>query len=90
MSEDDRNEKELKENILPLLTELKFYKDRCKEMSEKDWIEILKRVKYECFEPGESVFHQGDYGDKFYLILKGNVQVSINTLGPLPKINTSP
>lgn len=28
--------------------------------------------------PGEFVFYQGDYGDKFYVILKGGVQLLVH------------
>lgn len=28
--------------------------------------------------PGEFVFYQGDYGDKFYILLKGGVQVLVH------------
>ena len=78
LKEDRRNEKDLKDKILPLLQELSFFQDKQKDMSERDWIEILKRVKHECIEPGETLFNQGDSGNKFYIILKGHVQVSIS------------
>lgn len=28
--------------------------------------------------PGDFVFYQGDYGDKFYILLKGGVQVLVH------------
>lgn len=32
-------------------------------------------MRYEFIKNGEFVFHQGDYGDKFYIMIKGRVQV---------------
>ena len=57
MSEEQRSEKDLKDKILPLFQELDFYKDREKDMAERDWIEILKRCKHESFEPGTTIFN---------------------------------
>ena len=30
-------------------------------------------LRHETYRKGEYVFHQGDYGDKFYIILNGRV-----------------
>ena len=32
-------------------------------------------ISYEHFEPGEAIFRQGDWGDKVYVIMKGEVEV---------------
>ena len=32
-------------------------------------------MRYEFIRAREFVFHQGDYGDKFYILIKGRVQV---------------
>jgi len=37
-----------------------------------------KALKYEHFEKGETVFFQGDIGDKFYIIIKGKVSVLLH------------
>jgi hypothetical protein len=39
---------------------------------------VCTELKYELIPGGEFVFYQGDYGDKFYVILKGKVQVLVN------------
>jgi len=44
---------------------------------------LLEEVAPHCvlrmFQPGQVVCHQGEYGDTFYLILKGKVEVSVST-----------
>ncbi len=32
-------------------------------------------ISYEHFEPGEAIFRQGDWGDKVYIIMKGEVEI---------------
>ncbi len=32
-------------------------------------------ISHEHFEPGESIFRQGDWGDKVYIIMKGEVEI---------------
>lgn len=39
--------------------------------------EISNHLKYEFVEAGDTIFKQGEPGDQFYVILKGQVQVSI-------------
>lgn len=39
--------------------------------------DIYPKIKYEHFAEGETVFSHGDYGDKFYIIIKGQVGVLI-------------
>ena len=39
--------------------------------------QILKKFKYEVFKPEKAVFNHGDYGNKFYLILKGSCRIYI-------------
>ena len=40
-------------------------------------MEIYPKIKFEHFPAGEVVFNHGDYGDKFYIIMKGEVGVII-------------
>ena len=39
---------------------------------------FLSHGKIETVRPGEVIFHQGSRGDGFYLLIRGNVGVSIN------------
>lgn len=61
---------------MPLLKEFSFFKDR-HMMSKRDLSEISNHLKYEFLEAGDTIFKQGDPGDQFYIIMKGQVQVSI-------------
>ena len=40
-------------------------------------------ISREHFEPGEEVFHQGDLGDRVYIILNGRAQVVREGAGPV-------
>lgn len=44
-------------------------------LSIQQYKRILINMKYEKFERGQVVFHYGDQGDKFYLIIEGQVDV---------------
>jgi NADH:ubiquinone reductase (H+-translocating) len=43
-------------------------------------------ISREHFEPGEEVFHQGDLGDRVYIILSGKAQVVKDGLGAVAEI----
>lgn len=62
--------------LVPLLKELKFFKER-RPMNADELLEIAYNGHYEFHEPGEVVYSQGDRGDRFYIVLRGKVQVSI-------------
>ena len=70
---DLRQEKEVSNILLPLVSELNFFKERMKHMTERDLLEICQNLKYEFVESGDTIFDQGEVGDKFYVILKGKV-----------------
>ena len=73
--DEKRSEKDLKK-LEPLLSELRFFtKTRPMDIDER--LEVCKNLRYEFKEPGGTVFRQGDAGDKFYIIIKGECQVSI-------------
>ena len=49
-----------------------------KDSSELRLIEVCKIMEKEKFEPGETIFNEGENGDKLYLIKKGKVNVYKN------------
>ena len=72
---ENRHEKDLN-LIVPFIKENSFFKRRKIQM--KHLTEVCSELRYEYHPANEFVFHQGDYGDKFYVILKGEVQVLVN------------
>jgi hypothetical protein len=53
-----------------------FFKERG-EIGGSHLAELCGELKHEALAAGDFVFHQGDYGDKFYVILAGRVQVLV-------------
>ena len=47
--------------------------------------EILPHVRIHAFEPGETVFKQGQRGDAFYIVYKGSVDVRLRKMLILSK-----
>ncbi|CDW86844.1 cyclic nucleotide-binding domain containing protein [Stylonychia lemnae] len=70
-----RTEKDLN-NLAPLIKEIQFFKQRNIEGAHLN--DICMELRYEYLQAGDFVFYQGDYGDRFYVILRGKVQVLIN------------
>ncbi|CDW74956.1 UNKNOWN [Stylonychia lemnae] len=70
--------------MVPLIREIAFFKRM--NIQGPDLSQICHELKYEFYREGESVFRQGEYGDKFYIILKGEVSVKI----PDPKRKNEP
>lgn len=62
------------------LVENKFFKS--KDLQGQDLLQICQELKHEFYYAGEAVFKCGEYGEKFYIILKGKVAVKI----PDPKL----
>ena len=71
-------ENERQEDDIKLLISIikVFFKDK----GELEIYEIAKHVKYEFHEAEEVVFEHGSVGDKFYLIIKGEVAVLIPSI----------
>ncbi|CDW90548.1 UNKNOWN [Stylonychia lemnae] len=46
-------------------------------MKEVDFVFLCERATYEHFNPNKNIFQYGDYGEKFYIVLQGSVQVLI-------------
>ncbi|CAD8167082.1 unnamed protein product [Paramecium octaurelia] len=65
--------------IADSLIAIDFFKKNCPEGSSlRDFIMYAgKALTYEYYKKGSIIFHYGDYGDKFFMILKGNVGVLV-------------
>ena len=46
-------------------------------MNDSELVEICQNCRFQVFEPGETVYKQGDHGEHYYIVLKGRIQVSI-------------
>jgi signal-transduction protein with cAMP-binding, CBS, and nucleotidyltransferase domain len=65
------------------MQKVKFFQER--DIKANDFPDIVQSLTLEHFHHGEVVFNWGDYGDKFYIILRGQVNVLI----PSPNIKNS-
>jgi len=45
---------------------------------------LQERLHFARYAPGEFVFHEGDTGDRFYMLTRGEVQVTDQGYGPVP------
>lgn len=61
--------------MVPLMKEIQFFQKM--KIQGQDLVQICQELKHEFYKEGEVVFKQGEYGDKFYVILKGEVAVKI-------------
>ena len=61
--------------LIPLISKIKFFMDN--KIEPDDFHFICKKLKYEFLPKGKDVITYGDYGDKFYITLYGNVGVLI-------------
>ena len=59
--------------LVEFLKSLKFFSTK----TPSDVQEIALSLLLETFEDEEMIFDQGAYGDKFYIILKGEVGIDI-------------
>jgi CRP-like cAMP-binding protein len=62
---------------------IKFFQDR--DIKPQDFPDILQCLILEHYPKGAVIFNYGDMGDKFYIILSGQVRVMI----PDPAIKSS-
>jgi len=46
-------------------------------MSGEEFRFIAEHIKFEFFEEGENVINYGDRGDKFFILIKGEVSILI-------------
>ncbi len=61
--------------LVPLFKNIKLFKDQ--NIQDSELPEIVQCLTYQTFKPGENVFEYGNQGDKFYMILSGEVSVLI-------------
>jgi len=66
--------------MVEMIQQIKFFKDR--NIKDKDVSELCTAFKFEHFDSHSNVFKWGDQGEKFYIIIKGQVSVQV----PNPKI----
>lgn len=50
-----------------------FFKDK----GETEILEITKHLRHESFVKDETVFDYGSVGDKYYLIIRGEISIMI-------------
>lgn len=65
-------------------SDIKFFAD-CKSVLKPDqYTRILKAIEYERVDKNKYLFHKGDRGNKFYVILKGHTNVVIPRPSTVP------
>jgi CRP-like cAMP-binding protein len=57
------------------MKDIHFFKNR--NIQGQDLLDVCKELKYAYCEENEYIFKIGDVGDKFYLILSGEVAITI-------------
>jgi CRP-like cAMP-binding protein len=62
-------------SLVPYIREIEFFKER--DVKEEDFLDIVQCLKYQKINAGDNVFDYGTYGDKFYIIIHGSVQVLV-------------
>ena len=62
--------------VSKLLKNIKFFRER-DIVQEHELVEITLTMLLEQFEENQMVFDHGELGDKFYIILQGQVGVDI-------------
>ena len=65
------------------MQKIKFFQER--DIKAQDFPDIIQSLTWEHFHTGDEVFQFGDFGDKFYIILQGRVNVLI----PSPNVKNS-
>ena len=54
-------------------------------IKQDDFLNLVQCLQHEQYGDQDKIFDWGDYGDKFYVVLKGSIRVLI----PSPKIKNS-
>ncbi|CDW88479.1 cyclic nucleotide-binding domain containing protein [Stylonychia lemnae] len=63
------------EYLIPLIQKIQFFKER--DIKQENYKLIVESLTYEYHQAGELVFSQGEQGDKFYIIIEGQVSVRV-------------
>lgn len=69
-----RSQQEL-DTIVPMLQKIQFFKER--EISHENYVHIAETLQYEFIFKDQTVFKQGEQGEKFYIIIDGEVCIKI-------------
>ena len=76
------------ECLMPFIKQIRYFSDK-PEIKENDYIFICEHLTYECYTPNKNIICVGkeywiltymmigEYGDKFYVILEGQVSVLV-------------
>ena len=67
------------EKLIPIIQKIQFFKER--EISNEHYVNIAESLSYEYYPAEQIVFYQGDPGDKFYIIIEGEVSIKIFNRG---------
>ena len=71
---EDRTDYEIRD-VMPLLRGIKFFKDQ--NIDTTDLTDVVQGLTYDFFPRGKEVFEYGSIGEKFYMILEGEVSVMV-------------
>jgi hypothetical protein len=77
----NRSEKDISQ-LITFFRENKFFADFLNENGREALMDWYRCLKYKKVKEGNYVMKQGDYGDTYYIILKGTAQVSVNMETP--------
>jgi CRP-like cAMP-binding protein len=59
------------------MMEFDYFQKKCKDVKKNDLQEIISKMKWESESVLNDIYSQGDENDKFYVILRGVVQVLV-------------
>lgn len=63
--------------LMKFTQEIKFFKDLVEEQGDEAHFQCCKYMRYELLRNNQFVFHKGDTGAKFYIILSGHCSVLV-------------
>ena len=75
------------ENLTDFFSKYKFFKNLAQENSLQTVHQVMRHVKFQRVLPGGYLIDEQDDGDKFYVIIKGDVGVEIAMETPVPEFD---